>query len=79
MANTSTPRVYKRDDAAVEIMSSASLLVTGSALVSLQSGPTVPHRAPRKAEAVALEAANEGQRSYALSVTAYACALRACS
>ena len=77
-------RLYRRSNEPVQTMHSASLLVTGSALVSLpdhlnEGIPAPPRRAPRGATtAAAAEAEAEAKRTYVLTVTAHACALRAC-
>ena len=78
-------RLYRRSNEPVQTMHSASLLVTGSALVSLpdqlnEDVAAPPQRAPRGAAAAAAAAKAEAERiyTYALTVTAHACALRAC-
>ena len=70
---------YQREKVALTVANSANLVATGSALVSLVGGsPPLPRRPPRSADGISKEATDEGQRTYELSLTAEACALRAC-
>ena len=70
---------YQREKVALTVANSANLVATGSALVILVGGyPPLPRRPPRSVDGTSREATAEGQRTYELSLTAEACALRAC-